>query len=111
MSSNYPNYPQVPPVGSQPYPNYPQGPPVGSQPYPNYPQGPPVGSQPYPHYPQPPPVMTQPYPSYNQPVVIVHHHNEDVQHGCHFLLCLLTGGLWAPCWVGACLGLCCERPC
>lgn len=34
-----------------------------------------------------------------------------VAHGCHFACCILTGGLWLPCWCFACCGCCCERPC
>ncbi|CAF1224116.1 unnamed protein product, partial [Didymodactylos carnosus] len=35
---------------------------------------------------------------YQQPVVVMHH-DEDVQHGCHFLMCLLSGGLTLPFWI------------
>ncbi|CAF3029789.1 unnamed protein product [Rotaria socialis] len=100
MAANYQDYPQQPGYYAQP-------PPTG------YAQPPPTGYvQPPPGYAQPPqPVYTQPYPSNNQPIIILHNDNHDVQHGCHFILCFLTGGLWAPCWAAACLGLGCERPC
>ncbi|UJR24204.1 hypothetical protein I4U23_027170 [Adineta vaga] len=66
----------------------------------------------YQHYPQAPPVFTQPYPGNHQPVIVMQQQqNKDVQHGCHCLLWLLTGGLWTPCWIAACCGCCCERPC
>jgi hypothetical protein len=34
-----------------------------------------------------------------------------ISHCLHCLICLSCFGLWLPCWVGACLGLCCEQPC
>ncbi|CAF1182766.1 unnamed protein product [Adineta steineri] len=77
--------------------------------YQRNPQGPPPGyHQPYPsNYPQQaPPVFTQPYPVHNQPIIIHQQQNKDVQHGCHFLLWFLTGGLWTPCWIAACSGCC-----
>ena len=37
--------------------------------------------------------------------------DDTVAHGCHFALCLLTGGFWLPCWVAGCAGCCCEQPC
>jgi len=46
-----------------------------------------------------------------------HHHvvvvseRPEVNHACHCLLFLFTGGLWTPCWLGACCCGCCERPC
>ncbi|CAF5094798.1 unnamed protein product, partial [Rotaria sp. Silwood1] len=84
MSAGYPNPTQVPPAYNQVSPVYNQVPPV---------------------YNQAPPVFTQPYPANNQPnIVIVQHQNKDVQHGCHCLLWLLTGGLWTPCWIAACCG-------
>lgn len=33
-----------------------------------------------------------------------------VQHCMHALLCVLCCGLWTPCWIGACSGVCCQRP-
>ncbi|CAF5168238.1 unnamed protein product, partial [Rotaria magnacalcarata] len=98
MAASYPEYPQQPGYYAQPPPTgYAQPPPTG------YVQPPPP-----PGYAQP--VYTQPYQSNNQPVIILHNENNDVQHGCHFILCFLTGGLWAPCWAAACLRLGCERP-
>ena len=53
------------------------------------------------------PVVTQPYaPTIHRQVIVVEQTNEDVQHGCHCLLWLLTGGLWTPCWIAACCGCC-----
>ncbi|CAF1468570.1 unnamed protein product [Rotaria magnacalcarata] len=58
-----------------------------------------------------PVVVVQPYVASSPSVVVINTTNKDVQHGCHFLLWLITGGLWTPCWVGACFGCCCQRPC
>ena len=58
----------------------------------------------YQNYPPAPPAYTYPYPGQHPPVVIMHPPNKDVQHGCHCLLWLLTGGLWTPCWIAACCG-------
>jgi hypothetical protein len=33
-----------------------------------------------------------------------------VNHCCHAMLWLFSGGLWLPCWIGACLGICCQHP-
>jgi len=33
-----------------------------------------------------------------------------VPHGVHAMLCALCCGLWLPCWIGACTGVCCEQP-
>ncbi|CAF1363266.1 unnamed protein product [Adineta steineri] len=65
-----------------------------------------------PIYPQVQTIVTQPflvqsYPSNGFATTIVQEQPKDVQHCCHFFLFLLTGGLWAPCWLGACCG-CCE---
>ncbi|CAF3618659.1 unnamed protein product [Rotaria socialis] len=60
---------------------------------------------------QSPPVIVQPYPVTSSPTIIVQKEDPDVQHGCHFVLCLISGGLWIPCWIGACCGCCCRRPC
>ncbi|UJR24170.1 hypothetical protein I4U23_027136 [Adineta vaga] len=62
-------------------------------------------------YPQLQPVVVQPYTSNVHTTVVVGGRSKDVQHCCHCLLCVLTSGLWAPCWLGACCGCCCERPC
>ena len=55
---------------------------------------------------QPTPIVTQQNYPYNQPPIIIQQENTEVQHGCHCLLCLLTGGLWAPFWIVACCGCC-----
>ena len=34
-----------------------------------------------------------------------------VNHVCHFICCLATSGLTLPCWIAACAGCCCEKPC
>ena len=34
-----------------------------------------------------------------------------VNHCCHCLLCILTGGCSIPCWISGCCGGCCRRPC
>ena len=34
-----------------------------------------------------------------------------VAHAQHFMCCILTGGLWIPCWCGACMGCGCKKPC
>ncbi|CAF3713676.1 unnamed protein product [Adineta steineri] len=62
-----------------------------------------------PIYPQVQTIVTQPflvqsYPSNGFATTIVQEQPKDVQHCCHFFLFLLTGGLWAPCWLGACCG-------
>ena len=44
-----------------------------------------------------------------QTVVIAR--NQSVDHSCHGILCLVSGGLWLPFWLGACMGMCCHRPC
>lgn len=64
-------------------------------------------NQQYPvNYGQAPPVLTQPYVTQNPAIIVVPQQNKDVQHGCHFLLWLITGGLWTPCWIAACCGCC-----
>ncbi|CAF0898054.1 unnamed protein product [Adineta steineri] len=57
------------------------------------------------------PIIIQPYTSNNPSVIVIHQEKKDVQHGCHFFLWFLSGGLWTPCWLAACFGCCCERPC
>jgi len=91
MSVRYPNLEQAPPVFTEPYPNPQQAPPVFTQPCVNPQQAPTV-------------VVTQPYAANNQPIVVYQQQNRDVQHGCHCLLWMLTGGLWTPCWIAACCG-------
>lgn len=37
--------------------------------------------------------------------------HKKVSHHClHALLCVFCCGLWIPCWIGACTGLCCVDP-
>jgi len=48
-------------------------------------------------------------PFYPAQVVVVH--DAGVDHCCHWLLCMFTAGIWAPFWLGACCGCCCQRPC
>ncbi|CAF4279570.1 unnamed protein product [Rotaria socialis] len=60
----------------------------------------------YSQNPSTPVIVAQPYAASTPSVVVINTVNKDVQHGCHFLLWLITGGLWTPCWIGACCGCC-----
>ncbi|CAF1273579.1 unnamed protein product [Rotaria magnacalcarata] len=65
----------------------------------------------YQNYPQGTPAVVQPQQTGSQPIYIIQNQNRDVQHGCHCILWLVTAGLWTPCWIAACCGCCCQRPC
>jgi hypothetical protein len=43
--------------------------------------------------------------------ISLHEKNKDVNHKRHFCLCLITCGIWIPCWMGACCCNCCYQPC
>jgi hypothetical protein len=124
------NYP--PQGGYQPQAGYaPAGPgyaPAG----PGYPGGyaPPHGgyAPPQPMAMQPQIIMVNAPAAAQQPIVINNNNNNSaaassggktvvvvqkpaVNHCCHAVLCWASGGIWLPCWICACLGLCCQRPC
>eukprot|EP01004_Peranema_trichophorum_P009879 NODE_8630_length_660_cov_54.372439_g8005_i0.p1 GENE.NODE_8630_length_660_cov_54.372439_g8005_i0~~NODE_8630_length_660_cov_54.372439_g8005_i0.p1 ORF type:complete len:112 (+),score=23.44 NODE_8630_length_660_cov_54.372439_g8005_i0:57-392(+) len=99
--------PQQP--GYQPPPGQPAYQPVPGQPV-MYQQPPPqYYQQPPPQYYQQPPQQQSVQVSQNTVVQVGASH--EVNHCCHFILFLLTGGVWLPIWILACLGVCCARPC
>ena len=54
---------------------------------------------------------TAPQAQQPQTIVVNNMVHQDVNHGCHAILCCCTGGLWLPVWVLACLDIACQRPC
>lgn len=88
---------------------------MGNQPqiHPGY-ASTPVNNQPQPQsYPASPTSMNSNSNANTTSVVVNMGQSQDkkANHCCHFLLCFFSGGLWAPCWLGACCGCCCLRPC
>ncbi|PRP84047.1 hypothetical protein PROFUN_08509 [Planoprotostelium fungivorum] len=115
-----------------PQQGYPQGPPPQGYPQQGYPQ------QGYPQqgYPPSPPygspnviVVAAPAAAPASPVIVNNNNSNNnqqqqqagptvvvvqkdtVNHCCHFLLFIITGGLWLPIWIIACAGVGCARPC
>jgi hypothetical protein len=124
------NYP--PQGGYQPQAGYAPAGPGYAPGGPGYPAGyaPPHGgyAPPQPVAMQPQIIMVNAPTAAQQPIVINNNNNNSaaassggkavvvvqkpaVNHCCHAVLCWASGGIWLPCWICACLGLCCQRPC
>lgn len=43
--------------------------------------------------------------------ISLHEKNKKVNHCRHFCLCMITFGVWIPCWLGSCCCNCCYNPC
>ena len=43
--------------------------------------------------------------------ISLHEKNKEVNHRRHFCLCIITCGIWIPCWLGSCCCNCCPNPC
>ena len=44
-------------------------------------------------------------------ITIINNQKIPVNHCQHAMCCIFTGSLWFPCWVYACMGCGCEKPC